>query len=74
MSVCFKKLFHLMIDQNMSNTDLMQKAGISANIMTKLKRNQYVSLETIEKICAALGCSVNDILEFKLNENTSSNT
>ena len=58
----------------MSNTDLMQKAGISANIMTKLKRNQYVSLETIEKICAALGCSVNDILEFKLNENTSSNT
>lgn len=63
-----------MIDQNMSNTDLMQKAGISANIMTKLKRNQYVSLETIEKICAALGCSVNDILEFKLNENTSSNT
>lgn len=49
MSVCFKKLFHLMIDQNMSNTDLMQKAGISANIMTKLKRNQYVSLETIEK-------------------------
>ena len=40
-------------------------AGVSANIITRLKRNEYVSLESIEKICRTLNCSVDDILEFK---------
>ena len=65
MAVTYKKLFHLMIDQNMTNTQLAQKAGISLNIITRLKRNEYVSLETIEKICHALRCGVDEILTFK---------
>ena len=65
MAVTYKKLFHLMIDQNMTNTQLAQKAGISLNIITRLKRNEYVSLETIEKICHALRCDVDEILTFK---------
>ena len=39
-------------------------AGVSANIITRLKRDEYVSIESIEKICKALGCGVDDILEF----------
>lgn len=64
MAVTYKKLFHLMIDKNISNAELMEKAGFSANIITRLKRNYYLSLDTIEKICLALNCGVDDILEF----------
>ena len=64
MAVTYKKLFHLMIDRGMTNAELMEKAGFSANIITRLKRNNYLSLDTIEKICKTLDCGVDDILEF----------
>lgn len=64
MAVTYKKLFHLMIDRNITNAELMEKAGFSANIITRLKRDNYLSLDTIEKICLALECKVDDILEF----------
>lgn len=64
MAVSYKKLFHLMIDKGMSNAELMEKAGFSANIITRLKRDHYVALDSIEKICYALDCGVDDILEF----------
>lgn len=64
MAVSYKKLFHLMIDKGMTNAELMEKGGFSANIITRLKRNNYVALDSIERICHALDCSVDDILEF----------
>ena len=64
MAVCYKKLFHLMIDCGITNAELMEQAGFSANIITRLKRNHYVSLDSIEKICCVLNCGVDDILEF----------
>lgn len=64
MSVDYKKLFHKLIDEEMSNAELAQRAGITLNVVTRLKRNEYVSLESIEKICIALDCKVDDILEF----------
>lgn len=64
MAVSYKKLFHLMIDKGITNTELMEQAGVSANIITRLKRNNYLSLDTIEKICKVLHCGVDDILEF----------
>ncbi len=64
MAVTYKKLFHLMIDKDVSNAELMEQAGFSANIITRLKRNSYLSLDTIEKICNTLNCGVDDILEF----------
>lgn len=48
----------------MTNAQLQQKAGFSANIITRLKRNGYVSLESVESICRVLNCGVDDILEF----------
>ena len=64
MAVCYDKLFHLMIDKKISNVQLKDKAGVSANIITRLKRDEYISTESIEKICLALNCGVDDILEF----------
>ena len=68
MAVSYKRLFHLMIDKGMSNAELMEKAGFSANIITRLKRDHYVALDSIEKICYALDCGVDDILEFISDE------
>ena len=64
MAVSYKKLFHLMIDKEMTNAELMEKAGFSANIITRIKRDNYISLDSIEKICKTLQCGVDDILEF----------
>lgn len=65
MAVTYRRLFHLLIDKDMSVSDLQKKAGYSANISTKLKNDSYVSLETIEKICRALHCDIEDIVEIK---------
>ena len=64
MAVSYKKLFHLMIDKEMTNAELMEKAGFSANIITRIKQDIYISLNSIEKICKTLQCGVDDILEF----------
>ena len=64
MAVTYKKLFHLLIDKGMTNTELMEKACFSTNIITRIKRDNYISLYTIEKICKNLNCGVDDILEF----------
>ena len=71
MAVCYNKLFKLLIDKKMTNAELAEKAGFSANIITRLKRDKYVSLDSIEKICGVLDCRVDDILEFvqELGEN-----
>lgn len=65
MAICYDRLFHMMIDRKITNAQLKDMAGVSANIITRLKRNEYVSLESIEKICRALNCNVDDILEFE---------
>lgn len=69
MAVSYKKLFHLLIEKDMTNAQLQQKAGFSANIITRLKRNAYVSLESIERICRVLNCGVDDVLEFIPEDN-----
>ena len=48
----------------MTPAQLQQQAGFSANIITRMKRNAYLSLDTIESICAVMECGVDDILEF----------
>ena len=64
MAVSYKKLFHLLVDRDMTAVQLQQQAGYSANITTRLKKNAYISLESVEKICRALDCTLDDIVEF----------
>ena len=59
--------------RGMTNAELMEKGGFSANIITRLKRNNYIALENIERICCALDCGVDDILEFIPNEKEKEN-
>ncbi|HRT84782.1 MAG TPA: helix-turn-helix transcriptional regulator [Bacteroidales bacterium] len=68
MAVSYDKLLHLLIDRQMSNSQLIKKAGFSGNVMTQIKRRKYISLDSIERICRVLDCGVDDILEF-MDEN-----
>jgi len=62
MSVCYDKLWKILIDKKMNRTDLKEMAGISFNVLAKLGRNEFVSMESLYKICRALNC---DIVEFE---------
>ena len=73
MAITYKKLFHLLIDQGIQTSELTEKAGFSPNILTRLRRDQYVSLDSIEKICLARGCEVDDILDFIPDEKEKEN-
>ena len=73
MAVTYKKLFYLLIDRGIATAELTEQAGFSANILTRLRRDQYVSLESIEKLCSALNCGVDDILEFIPDEKENGN-
>ena len=61
MGVEYSKLWDILNNNNMKKIELQRAAGISGNILARLGNNEYVSMETIEKICKTLGCSVDDI-------------
>lgn len=65
MSVSYKKLLHLLIERGIQPSEIVEMSGFSANIMTRIKRNQYISLESVEKLCYALNCTVDEIIEFR---------
>lgn len=64
MSVNYSSLWKLLIDKKMNKTQLRDAAGISTNAVAKLGRNETVSLETLEKICSALNCNIEDVMKF----------
>ena len=64
MSVCYDKLWKMLIDKRMNKTDLRDKAGISFNVLAKMGKGESVSLESLHKICKTLKCDIGDIIEF----------
>ena len=66
-NVDYRKLWKLMIDKNIKRkTDLIELSGISTNVLAKLTKGDYISMESLQKICKALNCDAGDI--FSLNE------
>ena len=64
MSVIYNKLWHILIDRNMKKKDLQAAAGLTNHTMLKLRNNENITTETIGKICKALDCQADDIMEF----------
>ena len=64
MAVSYKKLSQLLIDKDMKKKDLCAKAGISSASVTKMGKNGHVTTEILLKICTALDCRIEDIMEF----------
>lgn len=65
MSVCYDKLWKLLIDKKMNRTELKEASGISFNVLARLGKNEPVSFDTIEKICFTLDCKIEDVVEIK---------
>ncbi len=64
MAVSYKKLWHILLDRDMKKKDLQKAAGLTNYVMLKLSRDEDVTTETIGKICKALGCNSDAIMEF----------
>ena len=64
MYVSYKKLWKMLIDLDMSKTELIQKSKITTNVMAHMGKNEDISVESIVKICPALGCTFDYIAEI----------
>ena len=62
MAISYKKLWKLMIDKEISAVELREKTGIAPNTMTKLRRDEEVSMTVLVKICTALNANIGDML------------
>ena len=70
MGVSYNRLWKLMIDKRISKTELTHIAGISTNAMAKLGRDEDVRMAVLEKICSALDCKIEDIVEIRNDDKT----
>ena len=61
-------LWKMLIDKHMMKKDLQKVSMLSSNVITKMGKGESVTLETIAKVCAALRCSISDIVEIRLKE------
>ena len=68
MAVSYKKLWKLLIDEDMKKKDLREAAGISTSSMAKLGKNENVTTDVLVKICKALKCDISDIMEIQPDE------
>lgn len=66
--ISFKPLFILLINRNMTKTQLRESVGFSTATLAKMSKNQYVSMETLDHICTYLNCKIEDIIEFIPNK------
>lgn len=64
MAISYKKLWKLLIDKDMTAVDLRQATGIAPNTMTKLRRDEEVSVTVLVKICTALNANIGDIMDL----------
>lgn len=63
MAISYNKLWKLLIDKNMTKTQLRKKAGLTTNVIAKMGKNQSIQVESLYRICEVLECSLDDISE-----------
>ena len=64
MNISYKKLWKLLIDRDMKKKDLEKDAGIGNYVISEITGNENITVEAVGKICKALNCTPNDIMEF----------
>ena len=69
MEVSYKKLWKVLIDKDMKKKDLQAAAGISWASVTKLSKNETVSMEVLMKVCKTLECNIGDIMDLIPEDN-----
>lgn len=73
MEVCYNKLWKLLIDKKMKKIGLQKAANISGNVLLRLNKDEFVSMESLYKICKTLKCDVGDVMEFTYTEEEQDN-
>ena len=63
-SISYNKLWHLLLDKDMTKTELRSLAGVSTNVIAKMGRNESISMDSLTKICSALHCDIADVVEM----------
>ena len=69
MAISYNKLWKLLVDKKMSKADLRKLSGIAPNTMTRMRRDEEVTLSVLQKICRSLEVDVGDIMEFLPDDN-----
>lgn len=64
-SINYKPLWKLLIDREMSKTDLREKTSVARSTIMKMTNNEYVALDVLVRICVALNCKLDDIIEIE---------
>ena len=64
MDVSYNKLWKLLVDKKMSKADLRRAANIAPNTMTKLRRDEEVSLSVLGRICTVLNANIGEVMDF----------
>ena len=64
MAISYNKLWKLLVDKKMSKADLRKAAGIAPKTMTRLRRDEEVTLAVLNKICSTLNVDIGDVMEF----------
>lgn len=72
MKMCYNRLWKLLIDKNMKKSDLRKVAGVSSSSLAKLGKGENVTTDVLLKICTALDCRIEDIVEI-VSETDNSN-
>lgn len=64
MAVSYNKLWKMLIDKGMKRTELRDAVDMSTNTLARLGKNDYISLEVLDRICTYLQCDIGDVMEF----------
>lgn len=68
MAISYNKLWKLLVDKKMNKADLRKAAGIAPNTMTRLRRDEEVTLSVLNRICVVLDVNIGDVMEFTNDE------
>ena len=68
MQISYKPLWHLLVEKEMNKEDLKKTANITSNIVSRMSKNAYVNLDSIEKICLSMDCKIEDVVEIVADE------
>lgn len=64
MSISYKPLWRLLLEKDMKKLELRDLVGMSNNTLARLGKNEGISMEVLERICVALDCRIEDVVEF----------